>query len=751
MILSCDKINAIKYAQVVVDMKRLIASMMLFVVSLSIFVPIRYVFKLDERVDMESKCYSIPSVQYIGYIESGLKYKFTPFCDVVFDKKYEKQLREKAKVFAEDLELLCGYYMQAAPGTHPGKGNIFLTLDCDRDDIGEEGYVIEVRKNYIKICGNSEKGVFWGTRTLLQWLNQGYILKEMTVVDYPEYRERSSMIDVARKYFSVEYIMNHIRELSYLKYNYLYLHLTDNEAFRIECESYPEIVSDKHYTKKEIKEIIEFAKRYNITVIPEIEMPGHMASVTKVYPEWQLEDKNGNYNHTRIDLTNPEVYEFVENLLNEFVPMFEGEYFHIGADEYIPIDEYSNYPKLEAYAKEKYGSKAKAIDAYYGFINFANGIVKKHGKTTRIWNDGLGPYGTIKVDTDIVLDVWLTNSKTYSASNLIKMGYTVGNSNTSKLYYVLGVDWASAKPDDIYENFDPYIFVNYEMLKDEPKNVGAKIQLWCDKPDSETEEELYTSLYAIYRALAQKNWGSERIVEYYGQFKKIMNMVGHAPGYTGVKTQIDIYKKIEYISRNYNKGYVEIDLGQIYKIDRVEAGAKIRRVEFSLNATNWSEQNEPARFVRIFADNITEHSDINVFGELLPDNLAFNKKVTVSSAYDEEIWPASHIVDGLRSTRWASVDTARSNGMEWVIVDLEDSYNIDAVCVYWETACPNTYIIELSDDGEVWTKITERKDTKAGLDYITVNGRGRYARITSLDFATPYGISIFELKVFGTN
>ena len=89
--------------------------------------------------------------------------------------------------------------------------------------------------------------------------------------------------------------------------------------------------------------------------------------------------------------------------------------------------------------------------------------------------------------------------------------------------------------------------------------------------------------------------------------------------------------------------------------------------------------------------------------------------------------------------------------MEWVIVDLEDSYNIDAVCVYWETACPNTYIIELSDDGEVWTKITERKDTKAGLDYITVNGRGRYARITSLDFATPYGISIFELKVFGTN
>ena len=95
-----------------------------------------------------------------------------------------------------------------------------------------------------------------------------------------------------------------------------------------------------------------------------------------------------------------------------------------------------------------------------------------------------------------------------------------------------------------------------------------------------------------------------------------MNMVGHAPGYTGVKTQIDIYKKIEYISRNYNKGYVEIDLGQIYKIDRVEAGAKIRRVEFSLNATNWSEQNEPARFVRIFADNITEHSDINVFGEL---------------------------------------------------------------------------------------------------------------------------------------
>ena len=106
------------------------------------------------------------------------------------------------------------------------------------------------------------------------------------------------------------------KELSYLKIQLLYLHLTDNEAFRIECEL-SEIVSDKHYTKKEIKEIIEFAKD-NITVIPEIEMPGHMASVTKVYPGGSLKIKQELQSYkNRFDQP---WYEFVENLLNEFVP-----------------------------------------------------------------------------------------------------------------------------------------------------------------------------------------------------------------------------------------------------------------------------------------------------------------------------------------------------------------------------------------------------------------------------------------------
>ena len=96
--------------------------------------------------------------------------------------------------------------------------------------------------------------------------------------------------------------------------------------------------------------------------------------------------------------------------------------------------------------------------------------------------------------------------RTYSASNLIKMGYTVGNSNTSKLYYVLGVDWASAKPDDIY-SFDPYIFVNYEMLR-------TNLRMWVPRYSFGAisrivkREELYISLCNL-QSLAQKNWGSE--------------------------------------------------------------------------------------------------------------------------------------------------------------------------------------------------------------------------------------------------
>ena len=732
-------------------MKRIISNILLLLVTMTVFIPI----VRNRRANVKSSLHTIPNVQKIDYIESGLKFQFKPTCRIVVDSKYEKELKGKGEVFAKDLRLLSGYRIRTGVGSRLGGGNIFLTLDWDsNEDFGEEGYIIDVRADYIRICGKTEKGVFLGTRTVLQWLNQGFLIPELKTVDYPVYEERSSMIDVARKYFSVEYIKNHIREISYLKYNFLYLHLTDNEAFRLECETYPEIVSEKHYTKKEIKEIIEFGKRYNITVIPEIEMPGHMAAVTKVYPNWQLKDFNGNPNPTRLDLTNPEVYTFIENLLDEYIPLVEGKYFHIGADEYIPLEEYGNYPKLRDYAKEKYGEKAKAVDVYYGFINYVNEIVKKHGKITRMWNDGLGPSGTIKVSDDIVVDVWITNSHTYSASELIREGYTLGNSNTSKLYYVLGIEWASSKPDDLYETFEPYIFVNNDYLEDEPKNLGAKMQLWCDKPDSETEEELYVSLQAIYRALAQKNWGSNKIVESYNDFKDIMNKVGNAPGFTGVKLDIKLYDEVKFIESIVNKGYVEVNLGQVYYIDEcvIETKgkeAKISKIVVSMDRKNWSEKDKEGQFVRIYSNSINDESKIYVYGELLPDNLALNKQAEVSTEYDKKIWPASYTVDGLLSTRWSSFDTARSKGREWLMVDLEEVYNINGVAIYWEAACPGAYTIEVSEDGDTWIKVYEVKDADGGTDVLSIDGKGRYVRITATNFLTPYGISIFEFKVFG--
>lgn len=710
--------------------------------------------KKSENTDIDegvvSECYSIPNVQQKNDLDSGRSFHFTKKTSIAVTSE---ELEDIAGVFAEDLKDITGYSIKVKKDGKSGGGDILLEIDHGFD-IDPEGYTLEVREDKVTIKGKTREGVFYGTRTLLQWLKQGTLIPETDVTDYPAYRERSSLIDVARKYFSIEYIKNHIREMSYLKYNYLYLHLTDNEGFRLECESYPEIVADKHYPKNEIKDIVEFAARYNIVVVPEIEMPGHMGGVIKVHRDWELADKNGNKNGTRLDITKDEVYTFVESIIDEYAPYFPGKYFHIGADEYIPLNEYVNYPALQEYAKQKYGDKAKAVDVYYGFVNHVNEIVKRNGKITRMWNDGLGPNGTVDVSNDIVVDVWNTGSGSYTAKQLIKKGYTVGNSNTSKLYYVLGVDWASADAAVIYETFEPYIFVNNEMLEDEPKNLGAKFQLWCDNADAETEEELYSSLECIYRALAQKNWGSEKRVSSYDDFKVIMNKVGSAPGYTHKEINLKLYDRIEQIEITFGENYEDINLGQIYSVHEIELTRgedteKVQEIYLSIDGINFSKEAQKGQFVRVNREGINNTYTIDVYGKLLPDNIALNKEVKVSTQYDKKIWPASYTVDGSLSTRWASFDTAHSKGTEWLMTDLGEVFEITGTAVYWEVASAKSYYIEISEDGDNWTKVFETKEGDGGTDVLSVKGKGRYVRITANAFNTPYGISIFEFKVFG--
>ncbi|WP_205603338.1 family 20 glycosylhydrolase [Virgibacillus halodenitrificans] len=225
----------------------------------------------------------------------------------------------------------------------------------------EEAYKIEIDDDGVKIVAASENAALHALRTIQHlMITNNNTLVSGTIIDYPELRERRVHLDMARKYITKEWIIQHIREMSYFKMNAIQLHFSENMGFRIESETDPAIVSkDGYLTKDEIREIIAEANKYGIKIIPSLDTPGHTEHILKVHPEFGQVDKYGNHSKVALDITNPEAVEYVKKLYTEYMDLFEGSTdFHIGADEYMEFDRdpfISDYkPVLNEYAKEKF-------------------------------------------------------------------------------------------------------------------------------------------------------------------------------------------------------------------------------------------------------------------------------------------------------------------------------------------------------------------------------------------------------------
>lgn len=313
-------------------------------------------------------------------------------------------LRDVAEVLADDLRELAGIRADLVAGPRPGPGDVFLAVDPHLN-LGSEAYQLEIG-SYVRITARAERGIFYGTRTLLQLLHQSRQLPAGRVRDWPRYPERGLMLDVARKFISPGSIKDVVRELAYFKLNYLHLRLSDNEGFRIESNSHPEIVSEQHLTKDEVRGIIEFANRYHVIVVPEIDMPGHMGAALAPHPELQLRNALGQPAQDKLDVTNPAALRFAHEILDELIALFPGPYWHAGADEYMPLAEYPLYPSLREYAQAKYGPVSDPKDAVLDFINWVDQVVRTHGKTLRVWNDELGGGRAARPNPSIIVEWW---------------------------------------------------------------------------------------------------------------------------------------------------------------------------------------------------------------------------------------------------------------------------------------------------------------------------------------------------------
>ncbi len=439
----------------------------------------------------------------------------------------------------------------AGARTTPSPGDVVLELARTARRLGSEGYELHVGR-VVTLSAPSVTGVFYGTRTLLQLLTGGRRVPRGVAEDWPHYPDRGLMLDLGRRVYPTGWIESEVRQMAYLKLNVLHLHLTDDQRWGIASSTHPEVVSPHALTKPDVRQILQTAARYHVVVVPEIDMPGHFGAFLAKHPELELRIDKAvkpppNPASGKLDLTNPRALAVVRQLLDEYLPLFPGRYWDVGADEYLTPAEEPLYPQLLTYARAHYGPRATTKDAILGFVNWVDRIVRAHGKRLWAWHDELGkgsPTSPLTANADIVAGWWinfspLSEPQPPTPAQLLAGGHQIINEGWFPTYYTESIGPIEGKPDikSAYESWDVSKFCGptvagkmapcLAISRHERGNLGSTINAWDNH--ELTLGEIAEGLFPRLCVIAQKTWDSPELTPSYEAFQRIMQRVGRAP------------------------------------------------------------------------------------------------------------------------------------------------------------------------------------------------------------------------------
>ncbi|MGW1118255.1 beta-N-acetylhexosaminidase [Streptomyces tanashiensis] len=392
-----------------------------------------------------------------------------------------------------------------------------------------ESYTLTVRDGRVRIAGPDEAGVFYGTRTLKQSVKATGAIPEGTVTDRPAKPQRGLNLDIARKHFTAAWIEDRIREMGDLKLNQLGLHFSDDQGFRIASDSHPEVVSQQHLTKAEVRRILALAASRHITVVPEIDSPGHLGAVIAAHPDLQLVSASGRTPRGAVDISDPDAARIVDDLLREYTQLFPGAYWHLGADEYVALmskNPEASYPGLAAAARAKYGPSGRVQDLATGWLNDRAAVVRPTGKTLKAWNDGFFTGGVVSAAEDLQVEYW--TGKEIGARepvSYLSAGRRLVNLNDEYLYYVLGQpnDFTYPTGRRIYEQWTPLVVRGTTPVpaRYDPQILGARFAVWCDLSRAQTQAQVADGIRLPLTALAQKVWDPAKPTLTWDQFRSL--------------------------------------------------------------------------------------------------------------------------------------------------------------------------------------------------------------------------------------
>lgn len=412
-------------------------------------------------------------------------------------------------------------------------GDVRLALNDD-EGANPESYAMTVRGGRVNISGPSDAGVFYGTRTLKQEVHGGGTAPEGVVHDQPAKPRRGFMLDIARKPFTAAWIEDRVRELGDLKFNELGLHFSDDQGFRIESTSHPEVVSKDHLTKAQVKQIVDLAASRHITVVPEIDSPGHLGAVLAAHPDLQLRNVSGVATRGAIDISKDASAAIVDELLDEYAGLFPGDQWHLGGDEYQALtvaNPQASFPQLAAEATKAYGSGGTVADLTTGWLNDRADTVRNHDRTMRVWNDGFLKGTSVAAAKDLQVAYW--TGKEIGARQpvaYLSAGRKVLNYNDEYLYYVLGEPQTFVYPTGrrIYEQWTPRVLRGTTAVpaKYDGQILGGSFAVWCDLANSQTQNQVAAGIRMPLRATVQKLWDPGTPALTWTQFKSLADKVG---------------------------------------------------------------------------------------------------------------------------------------------------------------------------------------------------------------------------------
>lgn len=434
----------------------------------------------------------------------------------------------------------------------PGKAKKGIRLVLDKKVSGEEAYTIMVDKKGVTIAGSTPKGVFYGVQTLRKSLPVGAAtvvrLPSVKISDSPRFVHRGMMLDCSRHFFPLEFVKRYIDLIAMHNMNVFHWHLSDDQGWRIEIKKYPELtikgsrrsgtvigyntaLDDSipyggYYTQEQAREIVEYARQRYVTVIPEIDMPGHMLAALATYPElgctggpYEVGHRWGIYKDV-LCVGNDKIYDFCEGVLDEIMQIFPSKLIHIGGDE-TPTEVWEKCPKCIKRAEDN-NMTVKQVQSY--FTSRIEKYVNSRGRRIIGWDEILGG----DISQSAVIQSWRDTKHGRIAA---EAGHDVIMSPTSHCYF----DYSQA--DEKNSKYEPTLCGGYipvekvyafepcdENLSESsrPHILGVQANIWAEYLLYPNQVE-YQALPRM-AALAEVQWTSGK-KDYQAFLKRLNRLV----------------------------------------------------------------------------------------------------------------------------------------------------------------------------------------------------------------------------------